>query len=428
MAKRKLKKNIRIFLLLIFLVFVTNLIINNNFNNDLVEKFEKVDYVSKILSLNINGVDEKFLNFVNDNYKESLKLIYIFLNSNEYSENLWRTYTGYSYNVLLDKKNGIDYPEVIGNTITFLGDTSLADNYLVMQAYNERKNGLEGILSSEVIDYINDSSLTIANSEFAFGNLDNPLAGKYYTFGGSPDNVSLFHEMGVDMVTLANNHVYDYGSISFNTTLETFDDAMIKRIGAGKNIDEASKAQYYIINGYKVSFLNANRSEKIILTPGATESSEGVFRCYDPDLLINRISEEDNISDLVVPIIHWGLEGSHEIENILLETGKMYIDAGADAIVGHHAHVLQGIEFYNDKPIIYNIGNFIFDNYNRELGIITFTINDDMDIDYLFLPALQEKIYTDFLEGDDKKSLLDDMRSWSINTYFEDSGNFYALN
>ncbi len=434
MARRKLKKNVKIvfFTVIILSLFVVGYFIYKPgtviLNKDETKVEKSIDYKNEIIGYEIDGVTLEFLEYVDNNFESSLKNIYNSLEANGYSELIWRDVTGYSFIVLNDKFNGNNHTEIDDNTITFVGDTSFADNYKVMEAYNERGLGLEGVISSDVISYLNNSGLTIANSEFAFGSDETPLAGKYYTFVGDPGNVSLFHELGVDLVTLANNHVYDYGSNAFNTTLETFDNASIARIGAGKNYEEASASEYYIINGYKVSFINANRSEKIVLTPGATETEEGVFRCYDPENLINRIKEEDIVSDLVIPILHWGLEGSHEIEEVLLETGKEYIDAGADAIVGHHAHVLQGIEFYNNKPIVYNLGNFIFDDYSRELGVVTFTVNDDKNMDYLFLPALQEDVYTDFLEGEDKNTWINNMREWSINTHFEDDGTFYQLN
>ncbi len=434
--KLKLKPKFKKTILTIIFMFVALIIysivnIDQFVTKDTFVTNDDIDYLEKISSYNLVGIDIDFLIWIDENYQGALENLDKKITEENYNEAQWHQVTGNSLIVLKDYYTGsIENTKIIenGNSITFLGDTSLADNYYVMQAYNERNKGLEGILSTEMIEYLNNSSVLIANSEFAFSNDQEPMAGKYYTFYGDPSNVHLYDSMGVDLVTLANNHIYDYNSEGFQTTLTTFDSAGIPRIGAGNNLEEASKAYYFIINGYKVSFINANRSEKIILTPGATDTKEGVFRCYEPDELIKRIGEEKLVSDIVIPIIHWGLEGSNDIEEVLLETGKEYIDAGADAIVGHHAHVLQGIEFYNGKPIIYNIGNFIFDNYSRELGVVTFNVNDDKTMEYIFNAALQEDVYTDFLYNEEKEEVLNDMRQWSINTTIDSDGKFYEAN
>ncbi len=419
--KRKLKKRFIIILLIISLIIVGIYISGDN--NE-IAKVIKIDYIEKLSTYEMEGVNQDFLAYIEENYPTKLQKLYEIVKNNNYNLDIWYDLTGNSYNVLLDKVNNINYLEASSNTITFVGDTSLADNYFVMEAYKERNIGLEGIMSKEIIDYLNNSGLAIANSEFAFGTSTTPMPGKSYTFISDPSNVSLYHEMGIDLVTLANNHVYDYESVAFNTTLETFDNANIPRIGAGKNIDEASQAAYFIVNGYKVAFVNANRSEKYILTPEATETSEGVVRCYDPTYFISMIEKEKLTSDIVIAIIHWGAEYSHEIEPVLLETGKMYIDAGADAIVGHHAHVLQGIEMYNDKPIVYNLGNFIFNNKNLETAILTLEVNDDMSFTNQIIPALQSNTYTKFLSSTDKQIVIDKLNSWSINTIIDENGYF----
>ena len=77
----------------------------------------------------------------------------------------------------------------------------------------------------------------------------------------------------------------------------------------------------------------------------------------------------------MVALVHWGKEDSHELESVQKETSRIYIDAGADIIIGSHAHVLQGIEFYNHKPIIYNLGDFIFNDETKDTGIFQIKMN-----------------------------------------------------
>ena len=224
------------------------------------------------------------------------------------------------------------------------------------------------------------------------------------------------------MVTLANNHVYDYGLDAFNDMLNAFDEYKIPHIGAGHNIEEAKKPYYFIINGYKFAFVSATRAEKNIMTPGATDNTGGVFRCYDPTEMINLIKELKNKCDYVIPIIHFGRENSHELETEQVSSAKAYIDAGADMVVGHHTHTLQGIEMYNNKPIIYNLGNFLFNNETIDTALFKVNLNNDGSMEYYIIPALQKDSKTEVLEGNEKQRVINDINSWSINARIDENG------
>lgn len=378
-----------------------------------------------IVDISIDGIEQDFLYWLNDTYPDDFVVFY-----NQYLEGydqqIWHQCFEQSYLVLTDQYNEITESIVLeGNTVSVTGDVSFADNYYGGDKYDE--SGIEGMLSQEILDYFFDQSLVVANAEFAVGEGGTPTPDKYFTFLGSKDRAGIFLEMNAKLVTLANNHTYDYGEDVFPQTLAAYEEYGIESIGAGMNLDEASEAAYYVINGYKFAFVNANRSEKFILTPGATDESEGVVRCYDPEHFISMIEAEDEKADYVIAIIHWGLENYHDLEDVLLETSHMYIDAGADAIIGHHAHVLQGIEYYDDKPIFYNLGNFLFGREKVEGGIASLEINDDGSIDYDFLPTLQDAVYTDFLYDQEALDVIEDMNSWSINAYIDEQGNVLPL-
>ena len=158
------------------------------------------------------------------------------------------------------------------------------------------------------------------------------------------------------------------------------------------------------------------------MTPEATESEGGVFRCYDASHFVEVIEREKKASDYVVALVHYGREDSHSLEDVQVTSSKMYIDAGADVIVGSHAHVLQGIEFYNDKPIIYNLGDFIFNHETKETGIFQIKLNDDGSMKYYFIPALEDDKYTKLLDGDDRNRVISHMNSWSVNAVINSEG------
>lgn len=433
MKKRRIKKGVKISLIAMFIIIILAVLLlfsTKNSKNDKVVKAKEIDLVDKISNkLEEYDIDKNFIIWVNDNYKGSLKKLDSLLKKDDYNINMWYKITNNSYIVLNDLYNkaydNMDNVKLLDSkgvsTISFVGDVSLADNWFIMPYYDSR-GGINGVLGSKMLDIMRSSDIMIANSEFTVSNRGTALPNKMYTFRAKKERVSIYDEMGVDMVTLANNHVYDYGVDAFNDMLDAFNEYKIPHIGAGHNIEEAKKPYYFIINGYKIAFVSASRAEKNIMTPGASIDSGGVFRCYDPTDMINLIKELKSTSDYVIPIIHFGRENSHELEEEQVSSAHAYIDAGADIVVGHHAHTLQGVEIYNDKPIIYNLGNFLFNNETIDTALFKVNLNKDGSMEYYIVPALQKDSKTEVLEGDDKLRVINDINSWSINASLDEFG------
>lgn len=396
-----------------------------------ITKNSKNNIIKDIVSYD-NKFDNEFLNYVYDEYgMDVLNNVLAAYTNDNYTDKIWHNIVGKSYKVLLDEYNGIydsnDKVKIINNknetVISFVGDVSLADNFDIMPYYDSRGKGVYGILDDNVINIMKSSDIMVANNEFTISNRGSKL-NKLYNFRAKPERLKIYNEMGVDIVSIANNHAYDYGEEAFLDTIKYLDEYGISYVGGGSNIEEASSAFYYIANGYKISFLSSSRAEKNIVTPGATETSSGIFRCYDNELLLKRIKEEKEKSDFVILLIHWGKEDSHELENIQTTTGKEYIDMGADLVIGSHAHVLQGMEIYNNKLIAYNLGDFIFNRETKDTGILSVTINNDGNMKYTFIPCRQDNYRTSLLNGKDKKDVIDKMKNYSINVTFNDDGKF----
>ena len=405
---------------------------NNQSNNEnIVKPITNYD-------LGNNNIDFDFLIWIYNNYGlNTINNLKKSLDNNSYNLNVWHELTGSSLNVLLDLYNNnyenMNNVKVLNNknkeiTLSFVGDVSLADNFDIMPKYDERGNGIYGILSKDIVNIMNNADIMVANNEFTISNRGAPMQNKYYTFRANPNRVSIYKEMGIDLVTLANNHVYDFGEDAFLDTLDTLNSNDIPYVGAGRNLEEATRPYYFIIGGYKVAFVNATRAEKFILTPEATATTGGVLRAYDPAKFKEVIKNVKENSDYVIALIHWGKEDSHELEQVQIDTGKEYIDAGADIVIGTHAHTLQGIEFYNNKPIVYNIGDFIFNRESKDTGILNIKIKENGNLNYSFIPCYQHEEKTSLLSGEDKKRVLNNLRSWSINTTIDDEGNFYQTN
>ena len=283
-------------------------------------------------------------------------------------------------------------------TLAFAGDLSLADNYVVMDYYhNEAEEDLANCIDSAYIKRMNDADVMWINNEFCYSNQGSPIPGKAYTFCAAPENVSILKELGVDIVGLANNHVYDFGPEAFADTLATLRGAEIAYVGAGADIKEASAPVYVDVDGYKIAYVAATRAEKNIKTPEATETSGGVFRCYDNTDYIEKIKEAKANADYVIALPHWGTEHSTILETAQTDGAKEYIDAGADAVIGAHTHCLQGMDFYNGKPIIYSLGNFWFDDYTLDTMLLELHLTgttDHVQVTVEMVPGTQSERVT----------------------------------
>jgi len=446
--RRKRRNNKKYLILIIFLLIMSTSFgaiklyeykfapQQNKEENKIDEKLILDKTIQSILSYNLHEkINQTFLEWINQQYSlKTLDKINKSLIDLNYDISIWHELTDNSLYVLLDKyyQPQINKQKEITNpkstkttTLSFVGDVSLADNWYIMPKYDERNKKVYGILSEEVVDIMTSADIMVANNEFTVSNRGSKMPNKYYTFRGSPERLSIYEEMGVDLVTLANNHVYDFGEIAFYDLLDSLEDYNIPYIGAGRNITEAMEPYYFYINGYKIAFVNATRAEKYILTPEAKTNSGGVFRCYDPTNFINVISETKKSSDFVVALVHWGKEDSTDLEQVQLDTSKQYIEAGADIIVGTHAHILQGIDFYNDKPIIYNLGDFIFNNETKDTAIFQMQITDNGELKYQFIPCKEEDEYTYLLKDSEKTRVLNKIAKLSPNITFDENGYFH---
>ncbi len=350
----------------------------------------------------------------------------------------WYTLCGNTVHVLLDRYTGALDPDsehyradirVIDTDsdttiLRMVGDVSFADNWKIAPQLDARGKGIYGVLSEATVEVLRGADILLLNNEFTYSNRGTPLKGKLYTFRADPARATLLHDIGADIVSLANNHAYDFGADAFADTLATLQAEQIPYIGAGANREEAARPFYFIVGGRKYAFTAATKAEKYVLTPEAQEDSSGVMRTYDPTAYLQTIAEAAAQSDYTVAYVHWGKENSHTIEDGLYELGGRFIDAGADIVVGSHAHVLQGIQFYKDKPIVYNLGNFIFNAKTLDTGILEIRIQGGATPTYRFLPAVQQDCYTQLVDGDEKARILEFMQSISIDVQFDEDGSF----
>lgn len=301
----------------------------------------------------------------------------------------------------------------------FVGDCGFSDGSSVMRSYRSRKKGIEGIVSGEVLDIMRSADVTMANNEFAFSERGEPIPDKLFTFRGNPKNVSLYGEMGVDIVGMANNHAFDYGPVALTDTLATLDSAGIARVGAGENISEAKAPFYYIVNGYKFAIL-AGSSVDFESTRCATDKLSGVFRFATPGSMNEEIKKAKEKSDFVIVYMHWGHESTTVLTRTQTVHGKAFIDAGADIVVGMHSHCMQGLEYYKDKLLVYSLGNFAFSGFSLTCGMLKMSVSPEGVITNRYYPMMQKNNLTYINYGESGEEQLKLLKSLLINAEITD--------
>ena len=224
-------------------------------------------------------------------------------------------------------------PEPI--VLAFAGDINFDENSKPIARYDRENKGILGAISEDLVEEMNNADIFMLNNEFAYSTRGSRIQEKSYTFRANPKRVDILKEMGVDIVSLANNHALDYGVDALLDTFTTLEEAGIDYVGAGVNIDRAKAPIYYTINDTTIAYVAASR---VIYAMDwyASDTRPGMIGTYDPALFVESIKEAKENSDFVVAYVHWGKENTHELLDYQINMAKIYIDAGADAVIGCH--------------------------------------------------------------------------------------------
>lgn len=305
-------------------------------------------------------------------------------------------------------------------TLSFVGDVGFAQGYATINICRQQPNGIYDCILPEVMEIMQGTDIMMANNEFPYSYRGTPTPDKTYTFRADPEDVSLMTSMGVDIVSLANNHAYDYGPDALIDTVDTLNEARLPFVGAGKNIEEAMKPAYFHVNGKVVSYVSATQIERYGNpdTKEATADSPGVLRTLEPSKAVAVIKEAEANSDFVVMYVHWGSESTDLVEQSQRDLARAYVDAGADLIIGDHSHCLQGIDYIDDVPVFYSLGNFWFNSKTLDTCIVKATLDNDCKISKLeFIPCIQSGCKVKIGDGDNYDRILEYMRG--ISDYAE---------
>jgi poly-gamma-glutamate capsule biosynthesis protein CapA/YwtB (metallophosphatase superfamily) len=250
-------------------------------------------------------------------------------------------------------------------------------------------------------------------------NLESPITTggtripKPYNFRMRPRFLSALTAGGIDIVSIANNHIYDYGPRGLLDTISYLDSVGVRHVGAGRNSLEAHRPVIDTIRGRDMAFFAYYGGGE---APGAGKSFPGVARRDLAQICVDiRNLKNERMSPYIVVILHWGTERATSPDRAQIAFAHALIDSGADAVVGHHTHVLQGIERYGRGVIVYSLGNFVFGGNERDTystGIFEIRLGTD-SAEYGFIPVRIDRWRASLLSGADSLRLIGTIRNLS---------------
>lgn len=205
---------------------------------------------------------------------------------------------------------------------------------------------------------------SLLREDFSIGNLECPIAesgtvvDKVYTFRADPRTLPRLADH-FDAVSVANNHSGDYGPDALRETLARLRAAGVAHFGGGQNLLEAHAPLLLKKRGLAIALLGYDDFHPRSFE--ATPERAGVAWAEEEQILLDIARARDSGADVVLPFLHWGWENEPKPSVRQRELARALIEAGADAVIGAHPHVTQGAEIYRGKPIVYSLGNFLFD-------------------------------------------------------------------
>jgi poly-gamma-glutamate synthesis protein (capsule biosynthesis protein) len=295
-------------------------------------------------------------------------------------------------------------------TVTMVGDIILGRTvHTIMTRLNDYAAPFR-----LVADELAKADLTIGNLECSLSDTipppDDPFTFEFMTLTAGAQGLRL---SGIDGVSQANNHSMNFGAGGMRDTLAALDATGIRHFGIGETLDAACEPAIFDVHGTRVAFLGYDGITGD--TNGATGDSAGTA-----PLVAERFSQDivaaTKRADVVIPFIHWGVEYTLTPTGEQRSLAHRAIDAGATMVVGSHPHWVQGIEEYRGRPIVYSLGNFVFDqdwSPETKQGLIMHLVFQGPRLAALRLvPVLIENFYQPrVLAGEEMMVILD--RVWN---------------
>jgi hypothetical protein len=245
----------------------------------------------------------------------------------------------------------------------------IASDWAPIRAFDEIVARFPEAVYGDVLPILRQGDLRIVNLECALSTDASPVWKSGSVFKGRPVHISGLTVVPFEVVTLANNHVFDYGPEAFLQTQKLLSENSIRSVGAGMNAEEARRPLVLEVKGVRIGIVNFSEGEDLT----AAVSGPGVFG-WEVDTVVDCVRAIRPGVDVILVICHGGVEYIPFPPPYLADAFRRIAEAGADLVIGHHAHVPQGVQICNGVPICYSLGNFVFyqqtDLYYRKLGYL----------------------------------------------------------
>lgn len=227
-------------------------------------------------------------------------------------------------------------------------------------------------------DWLRRADLRVGNLECVVATGGTPEPGKPYTFRADPRVLPLL-KRHFDGMSVANNHSGDFGKAAFVEMLQLMRKAQLPYFGGGKDLHEAHAPWIVERNGLRIALLGYVEFKPRSFEAGA--GRPGVAWSGEEEQVIEDIiaARSRHRADLVIPYLHWGWEDEQYTSERQRRFARAMIDAGADLVVGAHPHVTQGVELYKDRPIVYSLGNFLFNGFDTPATLTGWTLEATLD-------------------------------------------------
>jgi poly-gamma-glutamate capsule biosynthesis protein CapA/YwtB (metallophosphatase superfamily) len=238
------------------------------------------------------------------------------------------------------------------------GDVNVDPGYIPnfrAYGYGYAWSGLGGLFKKD--------ELTIVNLECAASNLGSAVP-KQFNFRGDPAALPVMKAAGVEVASMANNHSYDYGPDALIDTRKNIEHAGMAPIGAGRDPEQALAPALFEINGWKIAVVGFDQVVDPYPDAVAAPGHPGTAAGHDVDAMVEAIKGADRDADLVLVMIHWGVELDTQPRAEQVVEAHRFVEAGADMIFGSHSHRLEPRGSYRGKPIFWGLGNFVWPNHS----------------------------------------------------------------
>lgn len=267
----------------------------------------------------------------------------------------------------------------------------------------------------DVIPIFNNADFTVVNLECPLIAKQSPIQKDGPILGANVKCAKGLKSLGINAVNLANNHILDHDADGIKSTQQSCKDNKILYFGADNNLENAKKPLLKTINGKEFCFIGVAEHEFSI----ASDNTWGANPA-NPISVVRTIREYRNRFEHLIILVHGGKEYYRFPNPRLQDFCRFLVEEGADAVISQHSHCAGTVENYNNKPIVYGQGNFIFENLGRQKELwcqgflVALDFNDDkIDVDYIPFEQSKDFLGVRLLKGEDKDVFLEELKSRS---------------